>query len=201
MRRVDSAVLFSAFPPLHALFTKGSPMFWMVVLGIVVVVLLVLVYASTRPDEFRVERRARISAPPEKVYPLLVDFHQWPSWSPWEKLDPNLTRRHSGAPSGVGAIYEWEGNKKVGKGRMEIRKAVPPSLIVIMLDFIEPWASHNTSEFTLASSSNATDVTWTMHGPSLFTAKLMSLFVSMDKLVGKDFERGLANLKEAAERS
>jgi uncharacterized protein YndB with AHSA1/START domain len=174
-------------------------MFWMVILVIVGLVLAVLAYAATRPDEFRVERKTHINAPPERVYPFLVDFHQWTAWSPWEKLDPNLTRRHSGAPSGVGAVYEWEGNKKVGKGRMEIRKAIAPSLVVIMLDFIEPWASHNTSEFNLTSASNATDVTWTTHGPNLFTAKVMSLFMSMDKLVGKDFERGLANLKAVSE--
>ena len=174
-------------------------MFWMVILVIAGLVLAFLAYASSRPDEFRVERQIRINAPADKVYSLLVDFHQWTIWSPWEKLDPNLTRRHSGAPTGVGAIYEWEGNKKVGKGRMEIRQAAAPSLVVIMLDFIEPWTSHNTTEFRLMSGSNATDVTWTMHGPNLFMAKVMSVFTSMDKLVGKDFERGLQNLKAAAE--
>ena len=174
-------------------------MFWMVMLVLLALVLAVLAYAATRPDEFRVTRRVHINAPPDRVFPLLVDFHKWPSWSPWERLDPNLTRRFSGAQNGAGAIYEWEGNKKVGKGRMKIRKAVAPSLLVIMLDFIEPWAAHNTAEFTLTSASNATDVTWTMHGPNLFMAKLMSVFVSMDKLVGKDFERGLTNLKTAAE--
>jgi uncharacterized protein YndB with AHSA1/START domain len=174
-------------------------MFWMVMLVIVAVVLAVLLYASSRPDEFRVERRIQIGARPEAVFPLLVDFHEWPRWSPWEALDPNLTRRHSGAPKGVGAVYEWQGNKKVGKGRMEIRQAVAPSLVVIMLDFIEPWSAHNTSEFALAPNSTATDVTWTIHGPNLFMSKLMSVFVSMDKLIGKDFERGLANLKTVAE--
>ena len=174
-------------------------MFWMVILVIGAALVAVLAYAASRPDEIRVERTARINAPPERVYPFLVDFRQWSAWSPWERLDPNLTRRHSGAASGVGAVYEWEGNKKVGKGRMEIRKAVAPSHIEIMLDFIEPWASHNTSAFILVRAPNATDVTWTMHGPNLFMAKVMSLFMSMDKLVGKDFERGLANLKAAAE--
>ena len=174
-------------------------MLWWIVFAIALIVVAVLAYAATRPDEFRLERRTRIDAPAEKVFSLLSDFHQWSLWSPWEKLDPNLNRRHSGAQSGVGAIYEWEGNKKVGKGRMEIRKAVPPSLVVIMLDFIEPWTAHNTTEFTLTSASNATDVVWSMHGPHLFSAKLMSVFVSMDKLIGKDFEKGLANLKAAAE--
>ena len=114
-------------------------------------------------------------------------------------MDPNLTRRYSGAESGQGAVYDWEGNKKVGKGRMEIRKVVPPSSVVITLDFMEPWAAHNTAEFTLTPAAGATDVVWAMHGPNLFMTKLMGVFMSMDKMVGKDFERGLANLKQAAE--
>ena len=172
-------------------------MFWIAM--VVILVLAVLAYAASRPDEFRIERRARINATPDKIFPLLNDFKRWSVWSPWEKLDPNLTRRYSGAENGQGAIYEWEGNKKVGKGRMEIRKVVPASSVVITLDFMEPWAAHNTAEFTLAPASSATDVTWTMHGPNLFMTKLMGVFMSMDKMIGKDFERGLANLKQAAE--
>jgi uncharacterized protein YndB with AHSA1/START domain len=172
-------------------------MFWIAM--VVILVLAVLAYAASRPDEFRVERRARINATPDKIFPLLNDFRRWSAWSPWEKLDPDLTRRYSGAESGQGAIYEWQGNKKVGKGRMEIRRAAPPSSLVITLDFIEPWAAHNTAEFTLAPASNATDVTWAMHGPSLYMTKLMGVFMSMDKMIGRDFEKGLANLKQAAE--
>jgi hypothetical protein len=172
-------------------------MIWIAI--VVLLVLAVLAFAASRPDHFRVERRARINAAPDKILPLLTDFRRWTAWSPWEKLDPNLTRRYSGAAEGEGAVYEWEGNKKVGKGRMEIRKVVAPSTVVIMLDFIEPWAAHNTAEFTLAPTGGATDVVWAMHGPNLFMTKLMGLFMSMDKLIGKDFERGLSNLKHAAE--
>ena len=172
-------------------------MFWIALVAILI--LAFLAYAASRPDQFRVERRTRINATPDRIFPLLNDFKRWSVWSPWEKLDPNLTRRHSGAESGPGAVYEWEGNKKVGKGRMEIRKAVPPSNVVITLDFIEPWAAHNTAEFTLTPSASATDVIWAMYGPNLFMTKLTSVFMSMDKMVGKDFERGLANLKQAAE--
>lgn len=172
-------------------------MFWIAI--IVLLVLAFLAYAASRPDQFRIERRARINATPDKVFPLLNDFRRWAAWSPWEKLDPNLTRRHSGPERGQGAVYEWEGNKKVGKGRMEIRKSVPPSNLVITLDFIEPWSAHNTSEFTLTPAANATDVTWAMYGPNLFMTKLMSIFMSMEKMIGKDFERGLENLKQAAE--
>jgi uncharacterized protein YndB with AHSA1/START domain len=172
-------------------------MFWIAM--VVIVVLAVLAYAASRPDQFRIERRTRINATPDKIFLLLNDFKRWQIWSPWEKLDPNLTRRHSGADSGQGAVYEWQGNKKVGKGRMEIRKVVPPSSVVITLDFIEPWSAHNTAEFTLSPAAGATDVTWAMYGPNLFMTKLMSVFMSMDKMIGKDFEKGLANLKQAAE--
>jgi uncharacterized protein YndB with AHSA1/START domain len=172
-------------------------MFWIAM--VVILVLAFLVYVAGRPDQFRIERRTRINATPEQIFPLLNDFKRWSAWSPWEKLDPNLTRRYSGADSGQGAVYEWEGNKKAGKGRMEIRKVVPPLIVVITLDFIEPWAAHNTAEFTLTQASSATDVVWAMHGPNLFTTKLMGVFMSIDRMVGKDFERGLANLKQAAE--
>jgi uncharacterized protein YndB with AHSA1/START domain len=136
---------------------------------------------------------------PDDVFPLLNDFRRWSIWSPWEKLDPNLTRRFSGAESGQGAVYDGEGNKKAGKGRMEIRKSIPPSRLVITLDFMEPWAAHNTAEFILTPDAGATDVVWTMYGPNLFITKLTGVFISMDKMVGTDFERGLANLKQAAE--
>lgn len=172
-------------------------MFWIAL--VIVLILALLAYAASRPDQFRIERRTRINATADRIYPLLIDFHEWRKWSPWERLDPNLVRRHSGAAVGQGAIYEWEGNKKVGQGRMEIRKVVPPSNVVITIDFIEPWSAHNTAEFTLTPASHATDVAWAMYGPNLFMTKLMGIFVSMDKLIGKDFEQGLANLKAAAE--
>jgi uncharacterized protein YndB with AHSA1/START domain len=172
-------------------------MFWIAI--VVLLVLALLAYAASRPDQFRIERRTRINATPDRIFPFLTDFKRWAAWSPWEAIDPNLTRRYSGAATGKGSVYEWEGNKKAGKGRMEIRETTSPSNVVITLDFIEPWAAHNTTEFTLAPSAGGTDVIWAMYGPSLFANKLMGLFMSMDKLVGKDFERGLANLKQAAE--
>lgn len=173
----------------------------------VLIVVLVLVvgifgYALTRPDSFRVERKATIQAAPDKVFALVNDFHQWPQWSPWEKLDPAMKRSHSGAAAGAGAVYAWQGNSDVGQGRMEIVESVPGQRVRIQLDFIEPMASRNQTEFILASQgSGATDVTWAMHGPANFMTKLMGVFVSMDSMVGKDFEQGLANLKAAAERA
>jgi hypothetical protein len=172
---------------------------------IVVVVILVLLgilllVVASKPDAFRIERSASIKAPPEKVYPLINDFHNWGSWSPWEKLDPTMKKTHSGPANGLGAIYEWEGNKQVGKGRMEITEAVPPSRVTIKLDFFKPFEAHNTAEFTLAGQGDATNVTWAMLGKQPFMFKVMSLFMSMDKMIGKDFETGLANIKAIAEK-
>jgi Polyketide cyclase / dehydrase and lipid transport len=142
------------------------------------------------PFSFSVQRKTSIQAPPDKIFPLINDFHNWNSWSPWEKLDPGMTRIHSGAASGKGAVYEWDGNSKVGKGRMEITDASAPSKIAIKLDFLKPFEGHNIAEFTLEPQGDSTDVTWTMHGPSPFVSKIMQVFMSMDKLIGKDFDSG-----------
>jgi hypothetical protein len=160
----------------------------------------VLIAAAMKPDNFVVQRSIEINAAPEKIYPLIDDFHRWTQWSPYEKLDPNLQRIYSGAASGVGAIYTWSGDKNVGKGRMQIIDVKEPTQIIIQLDFIEPFATHNTAEFSLAPRNNATTVTWSMRGPSPFISKIMQVFFSMDKMIGNDFETGLANLKIAAER-
>jgi hypothetical protein len=161
---------------------------------------LVLVYAATRPAAFRIERSTTINAPAAAIYPLIADFRRWPAWSPWEALDPQMTRRVSGAESGTGAIYEWEGNSDVGRGRVEILEAIEPSAVDIQLDFLEPWEAHNLTRFRLDAYGNATAVIWTMEGNNPYMMKLMGLFMDMDQLVGGDFERGLANLKAAAER-
>lgn len=175
-------------------------MFKYIGIAVVVFIAAVLALAATRPDTFRVERSTTIKAPPEKVYALIDDFHQWQQWSPWERLDPAMKRQHGGAPKGKGALYGWEGNKEVGKGQMEITEATPPSRVVIKLDFLAPFEAHNTAEFVLVPQGDATTVTWAMFGPNLFIGKVMSLFASMDSLVGEDFERGLANLKAVAEK-
>lgn len=171
-------------------------------IAIVVVVLIagLLGYATTRPDSFRVERSVVIKAAPEKIFPYFDDFKRWAAWSPWEKLDPSMKRSFSGAPSGRGAVYGWEGNGKVGAGRMEILESSAPNKLLIKLDFIKPFEGHNTAEYTLVPSGDATQVTWAMYGPSTYVTKLMGVFVSMDRMIGKDFEAGLANLKAAAEK-
>ena len=172
-------------------------------IGIVVLVLIlgVLGFAATRPDELTVQRSISIKAEPARIYPLLVDFSQWPAWSPWEKLDPTMKRTLSGSVSGRGAVYAWDGSSKVGAGRMEIKEAVAPSKVVIQLDFIKPFEAHNIADFTLAPRADSTtEVTWQMRGPAPFVSKLMGVFVDMDKMIGKDFEAGLANLKAAVEK-
>jgi uncharacterized protein YndB with AHSA1/START domain len=179
-------------------------MFWTI--GLIIVVVLVvavaglLAVAATKPDTFRVQRSATIQAPPERIFPLINDFHSWGAWSPWEKLDPALRRTHSGAANGRGAVYEWEGNKKVGKGRMEITESSPPGKIAIKLDFLKPFEAHNTAEFTLEPQGNSTNVTWSMVGQLPYLFKVMTVFFSMDKMIGKDFETGLANMKSITEK-
>jgi uncharacterized protein YndB with AHSA1/START domain len=159
----------------------------------------VLILAWRKPDTLRVQRSASIKAPPETIFPLINDFHQWRAWSPYEDRDPNLQRSYSGADNGRGAIYQWNGNKNVGSGRMEILDAPPPHKVVIKLDFLKPFEAHNTAEFTLVPQGDATNVTWLMHGPAPLLSKLMQVF-NMDNMIGKDFAAGLANLKRIAEK-
>ena len=160
----------------------------------------ILIYAATRPDTFRVQRSASIKAPGEKIFALINDLHAWGTWSPYEKKDPAMKRIFGGAPSGKGAVYEWDGDKNVGKGRMEIVEAVPPSKVVIKLDFIKPFEGHNTAEFTLEPKGDGTTVTWAMYGPSPLMMKVMGIFMNMDRMIGDDFAAGLANLKAVAEK-
>ena len=167
---------------------------------VVLAIAIVLVLAWTKPDSFRVQRQITIQAPPEKVFALINDLHQWQAWSPWEKKDPAMQRTHSGAASGKGAAYAWSGNKNVGSGRMEIIESVPPSSVRIQLDFITPFEGHNTAEFTLQPPAAGTSVTWAMYGPTPFISKLMQVFLSFDKMIGDDFQAGLDSMKALAER-
>lgn len=171
-----------------------------ILLGLVAAIALLLIFAASRPDSFRVERSIAIQTDPTKVYTLLNDFHHFPSWSPWQNLDPAMKVTHSGAASGQGAVYEWSGNDAVGAGRMEILKTVPNTSVTVKLDFLKPFEAHNTTEYTVVGAGGTTRVTWSMYGPSPFISKVMGVFVSMDSMVGKDFERGLANLKVVAEK-
>ena len=171
-----------------------------IAIAVAIAIAIVLVLAATKPDTFSVRRVTTVRAPPEKIFPLINDFHQWGTWSPWEEKDPAMKRTYSGTGSGKGAVYAWDGNKNVGTGRMEILEVSAPSKIVIKLDFFKPFEAHNTAEFTMLPQGDATSLRWLMHGPAPFMSKVMQVFMNMDKMIGKDFEAGLAKLKKLTER-
>jgi len=164
------------------------------------VIVAVLIFAATKPDTFRVQRSIAIKAPPEKIFPHINDLHAWQAWSPYEKKDPAMRRTLSGAPAGQGAVYEWNGNKNVGQGRMEILESAPPGRVLIKLDFIRPIEGHNTAEFTLAPQGDTTTVTWAIFGPSPLIHKVMGMVFNLDRMIGDDFAAGLASLKTLAEK-
>jgi uncharacterized protein YndB with AHSA1/START domain len=168
--------------------------------ALAIAIAIVLILAAAQPATFSVRRATTVEAPAEKIFPLINDFHQWESWSPYENKDPAMKRTYSGAASGRGAVYAWDGNKNVGSGRMEILETSVPSKVVIKLDFITPFEGHNTAEFTMLPQGDATNLTWAMHGPTPFMMKVMHVFINMDRMIGKDFEAGLANLKLLTER-
>ena len=166
---------------------------------LILTVLAVLVFAASKPNTFIVVREAEVKATPARVYAVINDFHEWSNWSPWEKMDPAMNRMHSGAASGQGAVYQWNGNKKVGEGRMEIT-GTQPSRIDIDLHFMKPFEARNKTVFSLAPAGDGTRVRWEMAGSSPFMFKVMGLFMNMDLMIGKDFEAGLANMKAVLEQ-
>lgn len=171
-----------------------------ILLALAFIAIILIVVIAGRPDEFTVSRSVKISAPPEKVFPHVNDLHNWNAWSPWAKLDPNAKNSFSGADSGAGAAMAWDGNKKVGAGKMTITESRPVELIRFKLEFIRPFQATNAAEFNFKSEGGQTVVTWTMTGKSNFVFKIFSLFVKCDDMVGKDFEKGLAALKAVAEK-
>jgi hypothetical protein len=170
-----------------------------ILIGVVAVVVLFVGVVATRPAKFRIERSITIAAPPEKAFVHVNDFHKWVGWSPWEALDPTMKKTFEGAAEGVGSVYSWVGNGKVGEGRMTIERSVAPSFVGLKLEFFKPWAATNPTTFSFDPVPEGTKLTWAMDGTNNFSAKAFSLFMNMDKLVGRDFERGLAALKKLAE--
>lgn len=168
-------------------------------LTLLAVILIVVVIVALQPAEFRVARSATIATPAAVVFDHVNDFHKWEAWSPWAKLDANMRKTHEGAPAGVGAIYSWAGNNDVGEGRMTLTESKPSETIRIKLEFIKPFAATNTTEFTFKAEGDKTLVTWSMFGTNNFMAKAFGLIMNMDKIVGADFEKGLAQLKTVAE--
>lgn len=169
-------------------------------LVVVVLIAAVLIYAATKPDVFRVQRTASIKAPPEKIFTHINDLDRFAAWSPYERKDPNMKKTRRGPTAGQGAVEAWEGNKDVGSGQLEIIESTPPTKVTMKLDMVKPFEAHNIVEFTLAPNGDATDVTWAMHGKTPYLAKIVHVFFNVDKMVGGDFEAGLANLKAIAEK-
>jgi hypothetical protein len=171
------------------------------IIGVVVIVAIagILLYAATKPDSFRVQRVVLINAPSDKVFPLINDIKAWTAWSPYEKKDPAMKRTYGAVTAGKGATYAWEGNKEVGQGSMEIVESNPQK-IVIKLDFLKPFEAHNIGEFMLEPKGDSTAVTWAIYGPSPYMSKVVGTFMNIDDLIGRDFEKGLADLKAAAEK-
>ena len=174
-----------------------------ILLGIVIVVVglvaVVAIAAALQPSHYRIERSANINAPASVVFAQVNDFHKWEAWSPWAKIDPAMKQTYEGASSGTGAIYTWAGNNQVGEGRMTITESHPNDLIKIKLEFIKPWSATNATDFAFKPQGNQTAVTWTMDGDNNFMGKAFGLFMNMDKMVGGDFEKGLAQMKSVAE--
>lgn len=170
-----------------------------ILLTLAAIIAIVLVVAAFQPSEFRVTRSATIAAPAAAIFPEINDFHRWTAWSPWEKLDPAMKRTFDGAAAGVGAVYAWEGNSDVGSGRMTITESRPAELIKIRLEFFQPMPGVCPTEFTFRPEGGATTVTWTMSGTNNYLSKIVCLFMNMDKMIGGDFEKGLAELKRIAE--
>ncbi|MFA6239945.1 MAG: SRPBCC family protein [Candidatus Hydrogenedentales bacterium] len=174
-------------------------MFVKILIAVVVLVVGVVVLVASRPAEFRVTRSATIAAPPSVVFAQVNDFRNWKGWSPWEKRDPAMKSTHEGASTGAGAAYSWVGNKDVGEGRMTIVESKPDEFIRIKLEFFKPMAATHTAEFTFKPEGSGTSVTWNMYGKNNFMSKAFQLVMSMDKMVGGDFESGLSQMKTVAE--
>jgi hypothetical protein len=170
-----------------------------IVIVLAIALAIVLIVAASKPGIFSVQRATTVKAAPEKIFPLINDFRQWGTWSPYETRDPAMKRSYSGAASGEGAVYGWDGNKNIGSGRMEILETSAPAKIIIKLDFFKPFEAHNTAEFTILPQGDVTNVTWVMHGPASLMSRLMQVFMNIDRMIGKDFEAGLANLKRLTE--
>jgi hypothetical protein len=170
-----------------------------ILIGLAVVLVVLVLVIALQPSHYRVERSAMMNAPAAVVFAQVNDFHKWNAWSPWAKIDPAMKQTFEGAPAGNGAVYAWAGNKDVGEGRMTITDSHPNDLIKIKLEFIKPFAATNATDFTFKPQGDQTAVTWTMSGDNNFIGKAFSLFMNMDKMIGSDFERGLAQMKSVAE--
>ena len=170
-----------------------------VVIGLVVVVIALAIVVATRAPEYRVSRTTTIAAPPSAVFAQVNDFHNWQAWNPWGKIDPAMKHAYEGAPAGPGAVYTWSGNREVGEGRMTITESRPNELVRIRLEFLKPLSGTSTAEFTFEPKGDRTVVTWNMAGQKNFMAKAIHMVLDMDKMIGGNFEQGLAAMKAVVE--
>lgn len=168
-------------------------------IALAAVVIALVVFISLRPADFRITRWTKFSAPPAAVFAQVNDFHNWDGWSPWAKMDPTMKQTYEGAPAGTGAIYSWVGNKKVGQGRMTILESRPSEMVQIRLEFLKPFKATNTAEFTFKAEGDQTKVIWSMFGKKGFMFKAFGMLMDMDKMIGGDFEKGLAAMKAVVE--
>lgn len=170
-----------------------------ILIGVAIVVVLFLLFVASRPSDFRVSRSLTMSAPAETVFAQVNILRQWEAWNPWGKMDPNARMTYEGPAAGVGASYTWAGNNKVGEGRSTIVESKPSELVLFRLEFFKPMKAVNTAEFTFKPEGGKTAVTWTMSGKNNFMGKLFGLLINCDKMVGEQFEKGLATMKTVAE--
>jgi len=175
----------------------NSILIGLAVLAVLVVVF--LIFVALRPTSFFIARSTAIEAPPEAVFAQVNDLRKWQAWSPYDQRDPAMQRTYTGSSEGVGASYAWNGNNEVGEGRSTITESRANDLIVIRLEFKRPFAATNTAEFTFQAADNSTAVTWSLRGKYNFVTQAVGLFLNMDKMIGGDFETGLANLKRVVE--
>jgi hypothetical protein len=174
-------------------------MFKKILIGLAAIVVAFVAYVAMQPSEYRVARSATIAAPAPAVFAQVNDFHNWEGWSPWANLDPNAKATFEGPKAGTGAVFNWSGNDKVGEGRMTLTESRPAELIRIKLDFVKPMEGTSVAEFSFTPQGDRTAVTWSMSGHNNFIARAICLFMNMDKMLGGEFEKGLANLKAVVE--
>jgi len=170
-----------------------------ILVGIAIIVVLFVIIVAMQPADFRITRSATIAAPPEAVFAQVNDLHNWEAWSPWAKLDPAAKSTYEGPAAGVGAAFAWSGNNKIGEGRMTVIESRPNVLVRFKLDFLKPFKASNTAEFTFKPEGNQTAVTWSMYGKNNFLSKAVGLFMNCDKMVGGQFEQGLAQMNSVTE--
>jgi hypothetical protein len=174
-------------------------MIWRVLIGVTVLLAIILLLAASITKTFRIQRSINIEAPAERVFELIDDLHNWPLWAPQDKEDASMKRIYSGTAKGTGAVSQWTSSGSAGEGRMLLAQSLPPRAVSIQVDWVKPFVTRNQNDFVLEGIGASTKVIWSMQGPNLFVMRIMGIFINMDRMMGKHFETGLANLKAVCE--